>query len=165
MPTEIFPFVTLIIGWILSEMGSWFKNYREEKARKRIRAEQKLDERTGFQRQTLIDLQDGLFELAKLTGHFYSEDEMAYKQSGVWGKNLGSDEESRKHQDILIRTNVLMVRVADGKLREEVDGMRSLCTTISIARSQEEADQAFEEAKLLFAAINSHVGTLLRSTY
>jgi hypothetical protein len=165
VPTEVLPFITLIIGWVLSEMGSWFKDQREERARKRMRAEQKLDQEVNFQRQTLIDLQEQLFELAKITGDFYSEDTIVYKKSGVWGKNYKEDELNQRQQDIIIRANILTVRVADDQLRYQADRMRSFCTTISIARSPDEADEKFNEVMQLFGELNDHLGKLLRSTY
>ena len=78
----IAPIITLVLGWVLSEATSYLRDRRQEKARQLTRVEQKEDQKAAFQRQTPLDLQEGLFQLARGSGHILHEDTMAYRQTG-----------------------------------------------------------------------------------
>lgn len=165
LPYELIPVVTLILGWLLSAAGSWSKTRREERVREKLRHESKTDERVEFQRQTLLELQDVLYQLVRAAGHAYHEDEMAHKTTGVWGRNLITEEWDQKEYEARVRANILVVRVANNALREKLVAFQNLTTQLNLARSVDVAAGLFLEAADMFEEINNDMGALIRSAY
>ena len=161
----IIPLITLIIGWGLSQLGVVFSNIREEKTRKLARTEKLEDQRVSFQRQTLLELQEALSLLARATGRIHHEDMITYRKTGLWQKHHITEEWNQKEYEANVRTNVLMVRVADEELRKRVEKMRMITGHITISKTPEEAEQSFVEAIQIWDEVNDHLGRVLRSTY
>jgi hypothetical protein len=157
MPTDlILPFVTLVVGWVLSELGSWFKDHREEKARIRVRDEQKIDRQFDFQRQTLLDLQDKIAELFRLTSEMY--------RAHIEGDYV-TPELKEKRLNLMVRVEVLNVRVGDELLRGQIFAFVETCLDLSQATCEKAANAFSTNGMEFFADLNNRLGALLRSYY
>lgn len=165
MPTDVLPFVTLALGWLLAEMSNWFKTRREERNRKMLRNESKEDQRAEFQRQILLEIQEKLLQLSRSTFQLYFTDLTAHNQGNRWGANIVSNELAEKDRELTMRLTALTVRVADDGMREQISNYHETCKRVGSATSQDEARQAYAEMEQLFGGVNARLGALLRSTY
>jgi hypothetical protein len=74
----VLPVVTLILGFAISAVTDWIKyprdSERERAARLETRRDQLSEQRRSFQRQTLLDLQEAIQDLARATGAAHVQD-------------------------------------------------------------------------------------------
>jgi len=151
--------------------AKWFSDWyqhkstmeRERENRIAARREQLTERRAEFQRQTLLDLQDALFDLMRTTGAMHHQDEMAYRQTGEWQKRLFGDELYDKSQVAMRRTAMFQVRVRDASLREMADDLRKLSAQVTVGTSKSESDSAMLDAADLFVQVQERIGEILRT--
>ncbi len=163
--TAITTAVTLVLGWLLSEGSNLFKTSRQENIRKLARKEAKEGRQAEFRRETLLEVQDKLLQLSRSTFQIYFADLKAHNEGGDWSTNKLPEELAEKDRVLVMDLTALTARVADDRLREEIEGYRKTCTMVSFATSQDGVRQANAETQRLFNAINARLGELLRSTY
>ncbi len=164
--TGWFPVVTLILGYCLKVVFDWVQHKRtverEREAREAERRRQLAGRRTEFQRQTLLDLQETLMELARATGAVYHQDTMVYLSTGQWRKQLLGEPLNEKHNLAVRRTTMLSVRVLDDSVRTLVEKCKTQAIQIVISTSKEQSDAAFAEMVSSFEQGNQRKGELLR---
>ena len=125
---------------------------REEKAR-------------SFQRETLIELQDSVHDLLRASALAYQADLTAFRDSGTWGKNLLGEELNTRVHLAGRRALLLTERVADDGLRDHIDSLRNLLTTVQMSRDSNAAQRAHFESIELGTSVMKRIGTVLRSLY
>src|SRR5438477_6954523 len=84
MPTEVWlPLATLFVGYGLSLLTEWVRDSRararDTETRRVTRDELRGDRRDDFQRETLLRLQDALFDLSRSVGAIHVEDRTRFK--------------------------------------------------------------------------------------
>src|SRR5260370_42269372 len=91
-----FPVVTLVTGYIMKVVSDRLEHsrilQRERENRKEMRRIQLAERRADFQRQTLLDLQEGLQDFARAAGAAYHAHVMAFKKTGTWAKDVDPTE-------------------------------------------------------------------------
>jgi hypothetical protein len=94
---------------------------REREPRRHERQTGRSDARDAFERDTLLELQDALAEFARNCGKIQHLDEMEYRESGVWGRQLLGDEVGGEGSlEYIRRIQRLRVRVLDDNIRARV---------------------------------------------
>src|ERR1700745_2000812 len=112
-----FPVLTLLIGFATKSLMDWLQHRhtakREREAREAVRRDQLFERRTSFQRETLLALQEASMQLARSVGAIHHQDEMAYRSSGKWSKQLLSDELDEGNRLAQARTGMVGARGRD----------------------------------------------------
>ncbi len=102
-----FPVVTAFTGWAAGLLTEWFRDSRiarrERDASVAKRADDLRTRRVEFQRQTLLDLREAMFQLARAEGAIHHQDDMTFRKTGVWGRQPVSDELSERHRAAMVR--------------------------------------------------------------
>jgi hypothetical protein len=79
-----------LLGYGLKWLEGWFTHARtrerEREARDDARRAQRREARIAFQRQTLLDLQEAMQQLARSAGAAHHHDLMAHRAGAPWGE-------------------------------------------------------------------------------
>ncbi|KJK14910.1 hypothetical protein [Pseudomonas sp. 2(2015)] len=166
-PNVWFPVVTLVAGAILKAVFDLFNEKRQEAREKRVRLEKRqetfLMQRIEAQRLLLPQLQESLVELMRSTTLLNMEDVQSFRNTGVWGKELVSDEISERSMAAFRQVNLFRVRVHADDLREDVTKLCALCSEAVHTKSEYTSELKLREAGMLFTEVNERVGEVYRS--
>jgi hypothetical protein len=112
-----FPVFMLLLGSAITVVIGAIENRRtlkrDREAREDSRRDQLLEHRNEFQRDTLVQLQEALFELGRTTGSMHHIGMMNYTKSGEWQNRVWPAELDEKDRQLHSRTAMLVVRVRD----------------------------------------------------
>jgi hypothetical protein len=159
--------VSVLLGFATSWLSARYQNTatvkRERESRLAVRHDQMAERRAEFQRQTLIELQDAVFDLMRATGAMHHQDEMAFRKTGQWQKQFLGDELDQKALMSNRRTSMFKVRVRDGSLRDMVGKLSNLCAQVAISIDRDHSNGAMMEAGELFEKVQERIGELIRT--
>jgi hypothetical protein len=163
----LIPIATLLLGYGVKALEDWLQHRRgrerEREARDAMRHAQLFERRVTFQRQTLLDLQEVLQQLARAVGSAHHEDVLSHRATGVWGKAPLSQEVDQSEFHAQTRTNMLAVRVRDDQVRDMALKLKAIATAVALARSKTDSDRALAQMIGVFAEVNQRIGELLRT--
>lgn len=115
--TSWFPFLTLVLGYRLKTFEAWIQDkrtaVREREARDEARRDLRVTRRDAFQRDTLLELQDAVQKLGRGTAAAQHADEMTFRQSNVWRKELLPEDVNQQLFVAQRQTTLLSSRVRD----------------------------------------------------
>jgi hypothetical protein len=164
--TSWFPVVTLLLGYGTKSLSDWFQNRRdvarEREAREAIRQEQRFERRSTFQRQTLLDLQEACMQLTRATGATHHLDEMSFRSSGTWQRQLLPEELDKNYHLAQTRTLMLSVRVRDDVVRQLVEKLRSHSAKATMSTSQADSNREIANMVPIHDELQKRMGELLR---
>jgi hypothetical protein len=159
--------VSVLLGFATSWLSARYQNTatvkRERESRLAVHRDQLAERRAEFQRQTLIELQDAVFDLMRATGAMHHQDEMAFRKTGQWQKQFLGDELDQKALMSNRRTSMFKVRVRDGSLRDMVGKLSNLCAQVAISIDRDHSNGAMMEAGELFEKVQERIGELIRT--
>lgn len=161
------PVATAFGGYGTAFITEWFRDLRTTRREREARAAKWADDlrarQVEFQRQTLLDLQETMFQLARATGSIHHQDDKTFRKTGVWGKQLVDDGLSEGHRVAMARTNMLEARVRDDEIRHLVGQFRTCCAGASTSRSEADAGRCMASMMGIQEKTNERIGQVLRS--
>jgi hypothetical protein len=117
---------------------------REAEARRAALAERLEEDRHTFQRETLLELQDQLQRLARITTRIIMQDQKTLKELGQL--YLLPDGLSDEEFTIFTAIQRLWVRILDPDLRQGVGDFVNVCSRASMLGPVQDKDQAASDA-------------------
>lgn len=163
-----FPVLTLVLGAVLKGLGDVVIEGRKARAEREARAEERKDAAAArwaqFQREALLELQDAAQALARATGRAHHDDTMAYRHTGVWGKNKVSPEANDGALDGHTKLAKFLVRVDDEEVRRLARDLSTACASHAISKSEADAQHVMGQGIELSAQLHERIGELLRRT-
>jgi hypothetical protein len=158
--------VTFIAGfgakWITEIIQHNHATEREREARREARRDLLLQRRYDFQRQVLLDLQEICMRLIRTAGQTNHHDVMTFRSTGKWERALLPDDVNKEALAAQSKSTMLMVRVRDMEVRHLTDAMKSYVSTVAIAKSQKDSDDALQLAWENHSQLNQRIGEILR---
>ena len=121
-----------------------------------------FEQRTGFQRQTLLDLQEASIQLARAVAAIHHQDKIAYRTTGKWGKQSVSDDLSEGIRVAQARTGMLGARVRDDAIRELIDKLKNRSVEAVSSPTPEDSDRADIGVTVIYDELNQRIGEVLR---
>ena len=174
--TGWFPVLTFLLGFATKFVSDWVQHRwqleRDRETRKETRRDQLSEQRWSFQRQTLLELQEAIQDLARATGAAHHQDEMAFRETGRWQRQVLVDDLSERGSLTSRRVLMLAVRVRDESLRDAVQRFRRLTsqTETSLGRGstpdaelRNASNAALLDAMPLLEQIHERIGEILRT--
>ena len=162
------PLATLVLGYVGSLITESRRDIRaarrEREVREQDRAQAISDRRSTFQRQTLLGLQQALYDLIGIASESYSDDYDAFQKTGNW-VGTHHDETLRKAFKMQARIITLQVRADDEQLRKLVEEYREAVSDVIDANSEKEAEVKRTVSTDKLRAANDRLGELLRAIY
>lgn len=147
---------------------------REREGRREAREAARQDARDTFERDTLIELQDAISALMRNVGQIHFQNEVEYRQSGLWGRKLLPDEIGSEPQASRAHNfDRLRVRALDEDVRRLCEQWWSSAARSMVPALQGEDD---EEARLraiaewqrtsaIFPEVMERIGSRLRELF
>lgn len=150
------PVVTFLFGQLSLLLLEWFRHHQTRKQRR-------IDSRDDFQRETLLELQDTLEELALEGSTVTMLRERGFRLPGQ-RKDIRYDD---PHAQTVLRADVRLLTLAE---RVEDEEVRALLGQVDAAwrealdtQETEKATEAMMRLRNLRRQANERIGTLLRS--
>lgn len=155
--------LAVLLGFVTSSVTDYLKDsraqVREREAREATRRNQMADRRIGFQRETLVSLQEAVLEEARSAGQISVAKE--FRKSGKWGQPLpeGLSDNARL---TTVKNLMLSERVRDKETRELIAEFRKHTNQVGITRSLEQERQALSNMSDVLTQLHPRIGILLR---
>jgi hypothetical protein len=140
---------------------------REESARRAALADRLEEDRHTFQRDTLLELQDELQSLARITTRILLQDEKTVREHGrIYQLPEGLSDEEFQAFTAVQRT---WVRVLDPELRSAVEGFTAVCSRAGLPNFGGGKEELLEEVRrregqvaYYYGRVNDLLGERLR---
>jgi hypothetical protein len=140
--------ISALGGYLLSGRNERKRDDRQEDRERRGTREKQGDEARTFQRDTLLELHDLLYKLNRNAGASQHIDEMRYRSTGLYGRDLLPEELSDGFTFLITSINKLRVRIFDPELRTLIEQYTNAVIAVASADSnRKEGDDAAVAAK------------------
>jgi hypothetical protein len=162
-----FSFLTLFIGYGAKSFEDWVRNRREmakdRETRQATRRDQRVANRNTFQRDTLLQLQDAVQKLARATGRANHLDEMAYRKTNEWRKEMLPEDLNEGYFVASTQTALLSSRVRDDGVRQLVENFRDVSTHAILAETPADAHRQLQGLMGISNELHGRIGMLIRT--
>jgi hypothetical protein len=162
-----FPIVTFLLGYGIKAASDWVQHRRtverDRETRKETRRDRLAEDRRRFQRETLLALQEATMEQIRTTASMHHQDEMAFRKTGLWQKQLFGEDLSQQDHLAMRKTVMLSQRVHDDSLRELLDRFRAYSAQTTISIDKDSSDAAMSNMARHFEQIQGRIGHLIRT--
>jgi hypothetical protein len=150
---------TLTLGAGIAFVADWRKNGWAARRERDAAARQDERERRAFERATLIELQDALAKLVRVTS-------TAYYATSAQEVRLVEEELREAHANVFR----LAVRAADDTIRDEARELDGFCAIATLAAGRSEGDPVHQDATNAWhraietnGTLNTRIGDRLRA--
>jgi len=163
MEAALWGFVGTVVGALASMITTILSTRNSSWLHKQAVEQEKEERRRAFQRETLIELQDVIHDLMRLITQGHLEDVRAHQAGKAWKGNLLSEDVSNGQRLARRRLVILIERIADDELRDNLKLVNSeLCNSL-FATSPMEAEEHLQIATGNIVNSMEHIGKVLRS--
>ena len=142
------------LGTVTEAMKSWV-----------VRRNTIADRKSAFQHRTAVELQELLYELMRSSVAMLEADVDAFKMTGNWGNHLVPDRHDNEARIQRVRANILVERLIDSTLREEVEELIKLSLSIHTSPSHEAALDALIKASDQSKKVSKLLGKVIRDSW
>lgn len=165
MESAIWGLIGTAIGAAASLLTTFITNRHSEVMSVKARSEERLQRFRDFQRETLLELQTALNEVARTTFLVHLEDTKSYVSSQEWG--TGQVPPKLDEECLVARTRVMIFaeRVADEAVRKTVKALMEEVGLFISTQSKLEADSSLNKIISLSRASIEMAGKTLRDLY
>ncbi len=165
MESAIWGLIGTIVGAAASLLATYLTNTHSAKLSAEARSEERLEKFREFQRETLLELQMAIREVARTTFLIHLEDSKRCLAGRNWGEGFVPDQLAEEDRIARGRVSIFAERVADESVRGTVKKMMSEVGIFMRATSKAEADRALANVTSGSVQVNELVGKVLRDTY
>jgi hypothetical protein len=155
-----------LLGTIVGALASIGTTVLASRNAYRIHQDKARDERaeraSAFQRQTLLELQEAIHDVLRLSHKAHVEDLKAAHASRKWGENLLPPDLDQSVSNAKRRFLILVERVSDNDLRVKVKALVSATSSMLLAPSQEQAEFHVSEIADQAGPVFEMIGVVLR---
>lgn len=165
MESALWGFLGTLVGVISSVSTTYLTNKKSIDLQKDADLLKRNELSRAFQRETLLNLQDTLYETMRLIGQIHLEDTSNYKKTGTWGKSGVSEEVNEKFMLSMRKISILKERISDNKLRLNLDDLHQDLNKPLFAKSENESSILFQNIPDKFESFMKELGVILRENY
>ncbi|MBF7071389.1 hypothetical protein [Aliarcobacter butzleri] len=119
----------------------------------------------AFQRETLLNLQDTLYETIRLIAQMHFENIHNYKKTGIWGKSKFNEDIDENFMLSMRKISVLKERISNNQLRLNLDDLHQNLNKLFFAKSEKESFIWFQNILDKFESFMKELGVILRENY
>jgi hypothetical protein len=149
------PVASALVGFLFGQANFWITT-------RVARRQRNEDRRRDFQRATLIELQEIMFEIQREASAIPQFHETAWRTNGhVWMKGVVPAEQDEKWREGRARATVLVARLTDAELKADVEDVRLKSGSAVTTPERDKAYEFQKETKVAFEKLNKRIGHLL----
>lgn len=165
MEPAVWGLIGTIVGAISSLLATYLTNVHSRRLSADLRAQERLDKFQEFQRETLLELQGAIHEVARTTFLLHLEDSKSLISGVSWGAAVMPDKLADEDRVARGRVALYVERVADDQVRGMVKQLMMETHAAFLATSKAEADRLQEKISLTRKKVMEAIGEVLRATY
>lgn len=165
MDSAVWALIGTLVGAVASIATTWISARSAFAMQSAASALEREEQHKSFQRTTLLELQDALHDLLRLSARAYLDYESAFAKTGAWAKQQLSDEVDEGIRLGIRRVVILKERVSDEALRSDLKQFIDLLGDLFFARTREDAERLFRTVASDSPRLMEHIGRVLRSQY
>ena len=165
MESALWGFIGTLIGVGSSVSTTYLTNKKSIDLQKDADLLKRNELSRVFQRETLLNLQDTLHETMRLIGQMHLEDTHNYKETGIWGKSLFSEDINEGLMLSMRKISILKERISNNQLRLNLDDLHKDLCKPSFVKSKSESSKLLENILDKFESFMKELGIVLRENY
>lgn len=165
MESALWGFLGTIVGVVSSVTTTYLTNKKSIDLQKDADLLKRNELSRVFQRETLLNLQDTLYETMRLIGQIQLEDTINYKKSGIWGKSQFSADINERFMLSMRKISILKERISNNQLRLNLDDLHENLNKPLFAKSEKESYILFKNIFDNFESFMKELGVVLRENY
>ncbi len=156
-----------LIGAGVSILTTIINASNETKLQKNAEIQLRKERARAFQRENLLQLQEGLSLHMRLIAKAYLEDKHSYLEAKNDQRRTSMLSEPLNQElfDSNRRLSILVERVSVEALRKKIYLLRENMAEVLLVRTKAHSDEAYLTAIKEFEPVMQHVGEVLRSSY
>ena len=164
--SALLPFIGTAIGAAAALFGGYLQHTwatrRDAEARAENRSADQNAARSRFQHETLVQLQDAMMQLARLTGKGHFQDTKNFHASQTWQKLPIDDDTAEEHAAISRKLIVFISRIEDEKIRRNAEALRDNYHNVMLSKSMQISRHIMLRQDDRLSEINQMIGQQLR---
>lgn len=165
MESAVWGLIGTIVGALASTFATWLSVRSSSKLQEeRVRIERQ-ERSNSFQRDTILELQEALHDMMRFVHRAHFEDRQALIAGTPWPDARLSDELDESIRQTIRRVAILVERLANGELRNQVKNLAMSAHQSLFAPDAVEAQARLDQCVAGFAQANEALGTALRLHY
>lgn len=165
MESALWGFLGTLVGVVSSVSTTYLNNKKSIDLQKDADLLKRNELSRAFQRETLLNLQDTLYETMRLIRQMHIEDSNNYKKTGIWGKSEFREEVNENFMLSMRKLSILKERISNNKLRLNLDILHGNLNKPLFAKSEKEFYILFENILDNFESFMKELGVVLRENY
>lgn len=162
---SLVPVVSALLGFATAVVTEHLRDARTKKREREARTDarriQIAERRIGFQRETLLNLQEAVLEEARSAGQICVADEREYRKTGKCPPMLPEDL-NEKARFNTVKTLMLTERIRDKEVRDLMETFRTYTNQVGICRSLEAERAALQNMQNALSPLHKRIGIVLR---
>ena len=165
MDAALWGLLGTIVGAVASIATTWLSGRSSHTLQQDRGREERAQQASSFQRQTLLELQEAIHDALRLVSQAHIEDREAHRATKEWGKNMLSDEVNEGIRLAQRRVAILVERVSDDDLRAKVKALMASTAPLLLARNEQESHYYLGKTTTDAETVFEGLGTVLRRHY
>jgi phosphoribosylaminoimidazole-succinocarboxamide synthase len=158
-------FVGTVVGATASIATTAITNWNTFIISQNSKVQDREERARVFQRETLLDLQVVIRNYLKASVLAHRADKKNYTESGEWGKYALPDELNDQLLELNSKTSILIQRVSNDELRNQLSELKAAVTKNQLARNENDAEMFYAEFMKLDEKVSEKLGKVLRDSY
>ncbi len=165
MDAVVWGFIGTIVGALSSIGTTWISSFHAVSLQKQAVLLERLEHGRAFQRQNLLEIQEALHDSLRMVARAHMEDLASHAKGCEWGKSLLSEEVNEGIRVTGRKLAILIERVADDTLRDDLKAAASASSAVLRLGSRAGAERAFSTTGDTANHAMEHLGRVLRTLY
>ncbi len=157
-------FIGTIVGALASIATTAITNWSSYNLKNKTIQHEREELANAFQRQTILELQVELLEYIRTCSQIHRHDRVHFEKTEHWG-SLIPDELSELNRSLSAKVSILIQRISDDDLRDNLMSLKGNCTKFLLAKDQYEAGAYYASYLDDYDKTSVLLGQVLRSTY
>jgi hypothetical protein len=165
MESALWGFLGTLVGVGSSVSTTYLTNKKSINLQKDADLLKRNELSRAFQRETLLNLQDTLYETMRLIGQIHIEDSNNYKKTGIWGKSEFSEEVNENFMLSMRKLSILKERISNNQLRLNLNDLHQDLSKAIFSKSEDDFFVLFQNILDKFESFMEELGVILRENY
>lgn len=169
MDAAVWGVIGVVIGGVITGLTTlgvaWVRSNAEQDLDSAKRKDDRRLALDQFQRETLLELQDVIGEVARAAARIHLRDQEHFRETGDWEDTLIAEELDESARATNQRVNALKTRVVDEPARTLVGTILAAQFAIVTAQSEADSIAAMQQVTRQTAAFLDRSGELIRAAY
>jgi len=165
MDSAVWGLIGTVVGAMASICTTALTQYNATRLQRRANELERAERSRGFQRETILQLQDALLDSGRLATRAHMHDVSAFRLGQNWAEIRLPDDLDEAIRLGNKKLSILIERLNDDECRQRVVMFRLAMSRCTGAQSEAESNEGFVEMSSQWEQLSPNLGQLLRAYY